>query len=61
MAEGTNEFLREIDELLGDEVTETDEKDVRQLDDAREPYVHSAGARRPETMWSSFFTPEKTS
>jgi hypothetical protein len=37
MAEGTNVFLREIDELLGDEVSETDEKDVRQLDDAREP------------------------
>ena len=46
MAEGTNEFLREIDELLGDEVTETQEKEVETLDE--EPYV---GAGRPQATW----------
>ena len=37
MAEGTNEFLREIDELLGDEVEEVGVKDESVTDTAKEP------------------------
>ena len=37
MAEGTNEFLREIDELLGDEGGDDDLKSEAVVENAQEP------------------------
>ena len=39
MAEGTNEFLKEIDQLLGEEAPETDAKHEPRSEAAGEPYV----------------------
>lgn len=61
MAEGTNEFLKEIDELLGDEAIENDVKGGAVLEDAQEPYVRCLAAGHVELAIRSFLLSEKTS